>query len=742
MIRFENVSVTYDGASEPTVRGVDLTIPEGELVLLAGPSGVGKSTLLGTVSGLVPHFTGGTLRGRVTVAGRDTRTHKPRELSDVVGTVGQDPLSHFVTDTVEEELAYGMESLGLAPEVMRRRVEETLDLLGLAALRDRPIATLSGGQQQRVAIGSVLTPHPRALVLDEPTSALDPAAAEEVLAVLLRLVHDLGTTVLLAEHRLERVLQYADQVALLPSPGAAPLLGTPADMMAVSPVYPPVVALGRLASWSPLPLTVRDARRRATDLRERLAGLTPTQGEPGAAPATTDDTPAPTGSATADGPATPASRATGVSPATGVSQASTARRATTAGPTTPADPAATGDPSNATGPTPGTGTTNTARRATITDPASADGSATDATHPTATAPASAGDPADTANQATAAGASTGAGLTAAAGPAADPTRVTGLPATTAETTASPGRAPGPEAARPTPSATVSPSPAAAPRRRLFGKFGERGRGKGAGQQAVGGAAAPPPVPAAEVHALSVRRGHVQALRRVELTLVAGETVALMGRNGAGKSTLLSTLVGLVEPSAGTVRVGGVTPHRTSPRDLVRRVGLVPQEPRDLLYADTVAGECAAADRDAQAEPGTCRALVSDLLPGIADDVHPRDLSEGQRLTLALAVVLTARPPLLLLDEPTRGLDYAAKARLVAVLRELAAAGHAIVLATHDVELAAELAHRVVLLAEGEVIADGPTAQVVVSSPSFAPQVTKILAPQEWLTVAQVREALA
>lgn len=218
MIRFEQVSVRYDGAERPTLSGVDLTIPEGELVLAVGPSGVGKSTLLGAVSGLVPHFTGGVLSGRVVVAGRDTSTHKPRELADLVGTVGQDPLAHFVTDTVEDELAYGMESLGLAPDVMRRRVEETLDLLGLAELRDRPIATLSGGQRQRVAIGSVLTPHPRVLVLDEPTSALDPAAAEDVLAVLQRLVHDLGTTVLMAEHRLERVVQYADQVLLLPAP--------------------------------------------------------------------------------------------------------------------------------------------------------------------------------------------------------------------------------------------------------------------------------------------------------------------------------------------------------------------------------------------------------------------------------------------------------------------------------------------------------------------------------------------
>ncbi|MFC9248687.1 ABC transporter ATP-binding protein, partial [Streptomyces sp. NPDC057136] len=283
MIRFEHVSVRYEGADRPTLSDIDLTVPEGELVLLVGPSGVGKSTLLGAVSGLVPHFTGGTLSGRVTVDGRDTRTHKPRELADLVGTVGQDPLAHFVTDTVEDELAYGMESLGLAPDVMRRRVEETLDLLGLAELRDRPIATLSGGQQQRVAIGSVLTSHPKVLVLDEPTSALDPAAAEEVLAVLQRLVHDLGTTVLMAEHRLERVVQYADQVILLPSPGAAPVTGTPQDVMAISPVHPPVVALGRLAGWSPLPLSVRDARRGAGALRARLADAVPlpVQGVPG-----------------------------------------------------------------------------------------------------------------------------------------------------------------------------------------------------------------------------------------------------------------------------------------------------------------------------------------------------------------------------------------------------------------------------------------------------------------------------
>ncbi len=130
-----------------------------------------------------------------------------------------------------------------------------------------------------------------------------------------------------------------------------------------------------------------------------------------------------------------------------------------------------------------------------------------------------------------------------------------------------------------------------------------------------------------------------------------------------------------------------------------------------------------------------------MAPDIDDSTHPRDLSEGQRLLLALCLVLAARPPLLLLDEPTRGLDYPTKARLGQVLRDLADAGHAIVLATHDVELVAEVTDRVVILADGEVVADGPTAQVVTSSAMFAPQVAKILAPQDWLTVEQVEAAL-
>ncbi|MEV0504345.1 ABC transporter ATP-binding protein, partial [Streptomyces spectabilis] len=247
MIRFEHVTFTYADAPEPALREVDLTVGEGELCLVTGRTGVGKSTLLGAVNGLVPHFTGGHLQGRVSVGGLSTTDAPPQEFAHVVGVVGQDPLASFVTDTVEEELAYGMEQLAIPAAVMRKRVEETLDLLGIAELRRRALRTLSGGQQQRVAIGSVLTAHPQVLVLDEPTSALDPTAAEDVLAALTRLVHDLGTTVLVAEHRVERVLQYADRLVHLTGDGRV-REGDPAELMRDSDVAPPVVRLGRLAA--------------------------------------------------------------------------------------------------------------------------------------------------------------------------------------------------------------------------------------------------------------------------------------------------------------------------------------------------------------------------------------------------------------------------------------------------------------------------------------------------------------
>jgi energy-coupling factor transport system ATP-binding protein len=536
VIRFDSVTVTYSDDELPVLRDVDLDIDEGELVLVVGRTGVGKSTLLGAINGLVPHFTGGTLAGRVLVDGRDTRTHKPRELADVVGVVGQDPVAGFVTDTVEDELAYVMEQLAVPPDVMRKRVEETLDLLGIAELRDRALVELSGGQQQRVAIGSVLTAHPRILVLDEPTSALDPTAAEEVLAAITRLVHDLGVTVVMAEHRLERVVQYADQVLEVRADGTV-TIGCPTAMLAASKVAPPVVELGRLAGWTPLPLSVRDARRQAGPLRARLE----------------------------------------------------------------------------------TATSSSARPSVLQDR----------------------------------------------------------------------------------------------RERLL-----------------------------SARHVIVRYGDVIAVRGVQLDLMAGEVTALMGRNGSGKSSLLWALQGSGPRQAGLVEVAGSDPKALSPEKARSLVALVPQTPADLLYLDRVAQELDQADQESDGASGATGALLESLAPGIDIAMHPRDLSEGQRLALVLAIQLVAAPRVVLLDEPTRGLDYTAKRSLRAIVDKLARDGHSIVIATHDVEFVAGAADRVVVMAEGDVVADGATSQVLVASPAFAPQVAKILAPLEYLTVDQVRGVMA
>ncbi|MCD0443491.1 ATP-binding cassette domain-containing protein [Glycomyces sp. A-F 0318] len=525
-IAFEHVSFAYAGAN--VLDDVSFDLPEGEFCLLVGPTGAGKSTLLKMVNGLVPHFTGGTMSGRVRVAGREVRGAAPADLADVVGYVGQDPLAGFVTDEVELELAYTAEQLGVDPAAMRKRVTEIVDLLGLADVRGRALARLSSGQRQRVAIGAALVAGPAALVLDEPTSALDPTAADEVLSALHRLVHDLGVTVLLAEHRLERVAQYADSALLLN--GGRAVWGPVAEVLAASPVAPPVVELGRLAGWPGPPVTIREARRHAAGLRDRLAGLEP----------------------------------------------------------------------------------------------------------------------------------------------------------------------------------AAPVEAAGP-------------------------------PLLEARGVTVDHPGVRAVDGVDLAAGRGERIALMGRNGSGKSSLLWALQGTGRRSGGRVAIGGTDPASLKPGERRRLAGLVPAEPADLLYAETWEAECEGADEDGGAPRGTCAKILADLVDGLGAGTHPRDLSEGQRLALALAVTLTAAPPLLLLDEPTRGLDHPGKAALAARLAALAAAGHAVVVSTHDVEFCAEFASRVVILSDGAVVADGPARQIVAASPMFAPQVAKVLPGR--LTVGEVAAAL-
>lgn len=536
MIDFDAVTIAYDPPATatggepapPVLRAVDLHIPEGDLTVVVGRTGTGKSTLLGAMNGLVPHFTGGVMSGEVRVAGRSTRTHRPRDLADVVGYVAQNPLLGFVTDRVEDEIAYGMEQLGLQPAAMRKRVEETLDLMGIADLRRRPLADLSGGQQQRVAIAAVLATQPRIVILDEPTSALDPTAAQDVLAAVTTLVHEVGLTVVLAEHRLERVMQVADQIAWLPGDGTVDL-GPTADVLARCDVVPPLAALGHRLGWHQVPGSVRDARRRVQ--REQI---------------------------------------------------------------------------------------------TVAEP-----------------------PPD------------------------------------------------------------APLPAGAPLVQITG--------------------------------LGVRYGQVVAVGGVDLSFSAGVVCALMGRNGAGKSSLLWALQGAV-PSSGEVSVDGVDPRQLPADKVGRLITLVPQSAGDLLYLPTVAAECAQADLESGVPEGTTAATLARLGVRVPADRHPRDLSEGQRLALVLAIQLAAEPRVLLLDEPTRGLDYAMKGELRRIVANLAASGTCVVISTHDVEFAAAATQRAVVMADADVVAEGPTRAVLTSSPTFSPQMAKVFHPRALLTPDEVVRA--
>lgn len=563
MITFDHLTYSYPAVDQqqgpPVLNDVSLSIDESEFVLVVGPSGSGKSTLLRCINGLVPHFYGGTISGRIRVADRDPIALEPRRMTDVVGFVFQDPEAQAVVDFVEDELVFAMENHGLPRDTMRTRVEEVLDQLHIAHLRTRRLTSLSGGERQRVAIAAVLTLHPQVLVLDEPTSQLDPQAAEEVLDALRKLNDDLGLTILLAEHRLERVAQYADRILYLAGPGEETLFGPTDEVLAQVPLVPPLVELGRRLGWKPLPLTIREARRQSRGLREALRS------------------------------------------------------------------------------------SNRAGNVAIGD--------------------------------------------------------------------------------------------------LGGEI--------VPQQCSSGSE-----PVLEMRGVQFSYNGHAVLRDIDLTLVRGEFVALMGRNGAGKSTLLRHCMGLLQPQEGEVRVLGQDARSAAVEDLARQVGYVPQNPNALLFADTVADELAftrraqglgpsgdaTADLDAQ--------LLESLGLGGMAGRYPRDLSGGERQRVALAAVLVGDPELILLDEPTRGLDYEQKRALAGFLKSLRVANRrntehrkTVLMVTHDVELVAQCAERILLMGDGEIVVDGPARQVMNGSQVFASQINKLLRDPRFLTIEDVMTVL-
>ncbi|HWG09048.1 MAG TPA: ATP-binding cassette domain-containing protein [Solirubrobacteraceae bacterium] len=284
LLSFERVSYSYPGTEQPALSDVSLELHPGEFCLLAGLSGSGKSSLLRAASGLVPHSHGGRFAGRVSVAGLDTREHGPARIGAFAGALFQDPETQLVTSSVRAELALALETRGHAATAVARGVEEVALALGIDALLDRSTHELSGGEKQRVALGAALAGRPRAVLLDEPTSQLDPVAGDELIGLLRRLNQEWETTIVLAEHRLERCLAAADRVIALEL-GRVAFDGAPHDFVRWagerSPaLQTPGAKLFALSGLHPAPVGVRQAR---AALRAR--GLLPEQQESAAAPA-------------------------------------------------------------------------------------------------------------------------------------------------------------------------------------------------------------------------------------------------------------------------------------------------------------------------------------------------------------------------------------------------------------------------------------------------------------------------
>jgi energy-coupling factor transport system ATP-binding protein len=538
MIQISDLTFTYPGARQPAIQGITLKIPDGELCLVMGPSGSGKSTLLRCINGLVPHFSGGDMTGMIRVNDLDPAKLSPREMSRMVGFVFQDPEAQFVVDRVEDEIAFSLENIAIPRIEMETRIEETLKLLELTHLRTRRLETLSGGEIQRVAIAAALVLKPRILVLDEPTSQLDPHSAEEVLDALVQLNKQLGLTVILAEHRLERVLPHTGQIVYISEDFRGGLSGAPREILDKIKLNPPMIALGKALNWQPLPLTIDEARECAlqTDMK------------------------------------------------------------------------------------------------------------------------------------------------------------------------------------------------------IFSKRKKLSR-QAAGRSKIDSPAF------IQATGVQVNFGEIQALRGVDISLYPGEIAVMMGINGAGKSTLLRALIGLTPIKSGTIQVDGKDINGRSVADICQQVGYLPQDPNALLFADTVMEELYITLRnhhmdtpEQNLQPGL---LLEHL--GIGDKAkrYPRDLSTGERQRVALGAVMITHPGALLLDEPTRGLDYAAKLTLLNLLKAWREEGMAILMVTHDVELAVQAADRIILLKDGLVIADGRPVDVLTESSTFAPQVLKIFPGQGWLTVSDV-----
>jgi len=553
-----NVTYRYPNQPRFALQNVNVSIDADEFVLVVGSSSSGKTTLLRTLNGLAPSFYGGAFQGDVTVNGRSLRSVSTRELAGYVGSVFQDPERQFVMQTVERELAFGLENKGIDPQYMERRIVEVLSFFDMSEWHRERIALLSGGQKQRLAIASAMVTQPEALVLDEPTSQLDPTAAEDVFHALERIRSEWGVSIVMAEHRLDRALPVCSRIIHM-AEGKVCFDGTPQAWLAteVSAEFAPLLTKTFRIALGASPVNVREARQAL----ERAVG-------------------------------------------------------------------------------------NSAR----------------------------------------------VDLEAQEGIQRPLNRH------------------------------------AFDRQRLsrwfrLPKLWRRGMPPQQSRSQMLSVERvafhyPETQPSSQLSALR------QALCDVSLRVDAGEIVTLIGPNGSGKTTLLKLINGLLRPESGAVWIEGNDVRDSPTEHLAGKVGYVPQNPNDYFLCDTVMEECLYSRKlvGLQAENDALQPLLEKFELWDDRDANPRDLSGGQRIRAAMAAVMASDPTLLLLDEPTRGLDSKWKERLGAIFKELAFAGKSIVVVTHDLEFAAEAAHRVVLLFGGQRVADGTPQEVFSSGLFYCPPI--------------------
>jgi len=557
LIEINNVTFTYAESKKPALNDVSLSIKDSEFILIAGPSGCGKSTLCRCINGLVPSFYGGKISGSVTVQNINTLHTPTKEMAKTVGMVFQDPENQLIATDVEREIAFGLENLGLSKTLMAKRIEEVLDTVGIDHLRHRQISTLSGGEKQKTAIASVLVLHPEILVLDEPTSELDPKGAEEVIQLVKRLNEEFGLTVLLVEHRIDRVLQSVDRLILMNN-GMIAYDDNPRDWIhhvgdtlpdiGVPPITRLSVALQKKNIDTKTPLTIKEGRQNfAALLKSKKFKKT---------------------------------------------DFSSIRK------------------------------------------------------------------------------------------------------------------------------SKNSNDSVVTIKNLWYKYTDS-----------------PTI-----------------LRGINLSISKGEFVSLIGRNASGKTTLAKMLNGLLKPTKGAVEINGINTTKTSVETLSKYVGYVFQDPNVHLFADTVEEEITFMMHNLGFSPKSIEESLEKMLTqfnlNYCRYAYPRSLSTGEKQRVALSSVLAANPQLLILDEPTRGLDYELKKTLMHRLKTYQQNGGTILLITHDIELIAEFGERVLLISEGNLVADGTKHEVLSNSLHFSPQINRLIQPftkyglaSDILTVEEIMQGI-